>query len=318
MMELRDAAELTILARCYAAFPPLSPDWLDFRRELDMTNDKDLFLEQAAPGLLPLYEGKSIWQFSHRLTPPQYWLDQTAFDERLRSKEIHRLALDLGVSRKEAQKHLTAVRFDREFVRLGFRDIARDTDERTLIFALLPKSCGVGNTVNIGIPKTYCLIGDAVDIAAASPLRLLFALAWFNSLAVDWLARFMIQIHANKTYLTRLPLPQPTDAEILQNPAFRQLARNALRLTLAASYDDFADDLAEVMALLNVSEAGIPRTAKAGDRLRAENDLLVAQCYGLSADEFSRLAGSFRVMAEKRPEYLTLLSAIMDLPGAST
>ena len=31
------------------------------------------------------------------------------------------------------------------------------------------------------------LIGDAVDIAAASPLRLLFALAWFNSLAVDWL-----------------------------------------------------------------------------------------------------------------------------------
>ncbi|CAM3337754.1 hypothetical protein [Polaromonas hydrogenivorans] len=46
---------------------------------------------------------------------------------------------------------------------------------------------------------------------AVSPLRLLFALAWFNSVPVDWLARFMIQIHISKTYLYRLPMPQPTD-----------------------------------------------------------------------------------------------------------
>ena len=65
-MELRDGADLPILQKCYGAFAALSPDWLDFRRELHMTNDKDLFLEKPAPGLLPLFEGKMIWQYSHQ------------------------------------------------------------------------------------------------------------------------------------------------------------------------------------------------------------------------------------------------------------
>ena len=138
--------------------------------------------------------------------------------------------------------------------------------------------------------------------------RLLFALAWLNSLVVDWLARFMIQIHANKTYLYRLPMPQPaSDAEILQNPDFRTLARNALRLTLHAGYSDFAADLAGAMQALGVTAADVPATAKEADRLRAENDQIVAQLYGLTAAEFARLLASFQGMARKRPEYLTLL-----------
>ncbi|MCY7304861.1 MAG: N-6 DNA methylase [Rhodoferax sp.] len=64
LMELRDGADLPILQKCYAAFSSLSPDWLDFRRELHMTDDKDLFIEKEAPGLLPLFEGKMIWQYS--------------------------------------------------------------------------------------------------------------------------------------------------------------------------------------------------------------------------------------------------------------
>ena len=93
-----------------------------------------------------------------------------------------------------------AVRYDREFVRLGFRDIASDTNERTLIFGLLPKNVGAGNTVHLNAPKVYLRDAEGgVTTQATSPLRLLFALAWFNSLPVDWLARFMIQIHANKT-----------------------------------------------------------------------------------------------------------------------
>ena len=50
-----------------APFPRSSPEWLDFRRELHMTDDKDLFIEKDAPGLLPLFEGKMIWQYSHQL-----------------------------------------------------------------------------------------------------------------------------------------------------------------------------------------------------------------------------------------------------------
>ena len=304
LMELRNGTDLPILQKCYGAFPALSPDWLDFRRELHMTDDKDLFIEQAAPGLLPLYEGKMIWQYSHVFEQPQYWLKPAAFDERLQSKELHRMAQDLGVPKAEAGKHAAAVRYDRDFVRLGFRDIARDTDERTLIFSLLPRNVGAGNTVHLNVPKTYLRDAEGgVTVQATSPLRLLFSLAWFNSLPVDWLARFMIQIHANKTYLFRLPTPQPTDEEIRANPDYAQLAKNALLLSLAASWDDFA----ELAPLFDVQPADLPATAKARDHLRAENDKIVARLYGITQAELAHLLRSFPGMATKRPEYLALL-----------
>ena len=105
-----------------------------------------------------------------------------------------------------------------------------------LTFGLLPKNVGVGNTINISIPKAYVRNAEgSVTVQAISPLRLLLAMAWFNSLPVDWLARFMVQIHISKTYLYRLPVPQPTDAEIHANPDYTQLAKNALLLSLAAS-----------------------------------------------------------------------------------
>lgn len=137
------------------------------------------------------------------------------------------------------------------------------------------------------------------------PLRLLLALAWFNSLPVDWIARFMIQIHANKTYLFRLPVPQPSDTEILTNTDYTTLAKNALLLSLAASWDDFA----ELAPLFNVQKHDVPATAKAMDTLRAENDKIVARLYGIDNREFAHLLKSFKGMATKRPEYLALLHA---------
>ena len=304
LMELRNDNDLPILQKCYAAFKPLSPEWLDFRRELHMTDDKDLFIEKEAPGLLPLYQGRMVWQFTAYYDRPEYWLDRTAFDQRLLSKELHRMAQDLGVTKSEVAKHVNAVRFDREYLRLGVREIARDTDERTLIFSLLPKGIGLGNKVNYGIPKTYFLdANDQVSVKEITPLRLLFGLAWFNSLAMDWLARFMVQITVNKTYLYRLPMPQPTDDEIRSNPDYAQLAKNALLLTLASSWDDFA----EMTPLFNVQPKDVPQTAKAKDMLRAQNDKLVARLYGITDTEFAHLLQSFKVMAGKRPEYLTLL-----------
>ena len=124
-------------------------------------------------------------------------------------------------------------------------------------------------------------------------------------LPVDWLARFMIQIHASKTYLYRLPMPQPEDAEIRSNADYAQLAKNALLLSLAASWDDFA----ELAPLFNVNKKDVPQTAKAADILRAQNDRLVAKLYGISDSEFARLLLSFPGMAKKRPEYLALLAA---------
>ncbi|AGX87541.1 Eco57I restriction-modification methylase domain-containing protein [Candidatus Symbiobacter mobilis] len=304
LMELHDAADLPLLRKCYGAFPALSADWLDFRRELDMTQDRDLFIEQEAPDLLPLFEGKMIWQFSHLHAKPRYWLDPSALDERLRSKELHRMAQDLGLTGNKVAQYATSVRFDREFVRLALRAIASDTNERTLIGTLLPKHCGVGNSLNYCICKTYAQIPQGgVTAIGTSPLRLLFALAWFNSLIVDWIARQMIQINVNQTYLYRLPIPQPSDEAIRANPDYAQLARNAMLLTLASSWDDFAD----LAPLCAVQKTDVPTTAKARDKLRAHNDQITARLYGITPEEFRHILRSFPGMATKRPEYLTLL-----------
>jgi hypothetical protein len=245
-----------------------------------------------------------IWQYSHLLDKPQYWLDPVAFDERLKSKELHRMAQDLGVPKAEMAKHEATVRYDREFVRLGYRVIARDTDERTLIFGLLPRNCGVGNSVNFNTAKTYVLNSqDKIEAKAISPLRLVFALAWFNSLTMDWIARQMIQINVNQTYLFRLPVPQPDDDAIRANPDYAQLAKNALLLSLAANWDDFC----ELAPLFGIQPVDVPFTAKAKDQLRAENDKIVARLYGITPAEFTHLLRSFKGMATKRPEYLALL-----------
>ena len=305
LMELRDGADLPILQKCYDAFAALSPEWLDFRYELHMTADKGIFREKSSSGLLPLFQGRMVWQYNAHYDTPAYWLDAALFDQHLKSKELYRMAQDLRVPKTEVAQYAGAVRYDRDFLRLGFRDIARDTDERTLIFSLLPKNIGVGNKISVSIPKIYVRSEDGgVTTQAVSPLRLLFALAWFNSLPVDWLARFMIQITVNKTYLYRLPMPQPTDAEIMASPDFTQLAKNALLLSLAASWSDFS----ELAPLFNVKPKDVPQTAKAQDTLRAQNDQTVARLYGITGTELSHLLRSFKVMAHKRPEYLTLLA----------
>jgi hypothetical protein len=113
----------------------------------------------------------------------------------------------------------------------------------------------------------------------------------------------MIQINVSLTYLYRLPMPQPTDADILSNADFAQLARNALLLTLAASWDDFA----ELAPLFNITRQHVPSTAKAQDQLRAQNDKTVARLYGITDAEFAHLLRSFKGLATKRPEYLALL-----------
>ena len=250
-----------------------------------------------------------IWQYSHVFETAQYWLDATAFDERLKSKELHRMAQDLGVPKSEVAKHGPAIRYDREFVRMGFRTVARDTDERTLIFSLLPKQCGSGHSMFVNTPKYYSLGADGqVKVQAVSALRLLFGLAWFNSVPVDWIARQMIQINVNKTYLYRLPMPQPSDDEIRSTPSYAQLAKNALLLTLAAPSPHAWDDFGELAPLFGVQRSDLPHTAKAQDTLRAENDKLVAGLYGITDTELAHLLQSFKVMANKRPEYLALLT----------
>lgn len=342
LQEVRDKKDLEILAKCYASFKPLSLEWLDFRNELHMTADKDLFIESYSDDLLPLYEGKMIHQFNAEFGEPTYFLDSTAFDERLRSKEIHRLKQDLGINSKEYEKLLEAmpealpphcdsprhseqseeskstkekledslIRYDREFFRLGFRDVASDTNERTVIFSLLPKNVGCGNTLWVSLPKRYVRDSSGtIKTQAVSYKRLLFALGIFNALVVDFIARGMVQIHLNKTYITRIPMPQPNDDELDSNESYGFIYKSALALQL---YNDKAGDFEDLQKEFGIYKGQIPSTQKAYDTLRAKLDIHIAKLYGLSKEEFCAMLESFKVLHDKQPHYIALLKSLWE------
>ncbi|EAJ6632354.1 class I SAM-dependent DNA methyltransferase, partial [Campylobacter jejuni] len=302
LMELKDKQALEILRKSYNAFQNLSFDYIDFRRELDMTNDKDLFIEEFREGLLPLYEGKMIHQFDANFSQTTYFLEKAKFDERLKSKELYRAK---KATRKELNPKL--IKYDREFFRLGYRKISRDTDERTLIASLLPKNCGGADSTYSNIPKQYVLKDDVICMDIVPYERILFVLALFNSLVVDFIIRNMVQINVSKSYLERIPLPQPSDEEIQNNEIYKTLAKNALLLQL---YNDQNHHFDELKQEFNIKNEEIPKTKKAYDILRAKNDLLVKELYGLSDDEFSYMISTFKVLNEKQSEYITLLKTI--------
>ncbi|BDL76665.1 hypothetical protein B11511_07500 [Campylobacter jejuni] len=302
LMELKDKQALEILRKSYNAFQNLSFDYIDFRRELDMTNDKDLFIEEFREGLLPLYEGKMIHQFNANFSQTTYFLEKAKLDEHLKSKELYRAKKATG---KELNPKL--IKYDREFFRLGYRKIASDTNERTLIASLLPKNCGGTDSTYSNIPKQYVLKDDVICMDIVPYERILFVLALFNSLVVDFIIRNMVQINVSKSYLERIPLPQPSDEEIQNNEIYKTLAKNALLLQL---YNDQNRHFDELKQEFNIKNEEIPKTKKAYDILRAKNDLLVKELYGLSDDEFSYMISTFKVLNEKQSEYITLLKTI--------
>lgn len=302
LMELKDKQALEILRKSYNAFQNLSFDYIDFRRELDMTNDKDLFIEEFREGLLPLYEGKMIHQFNANFSQTTYFLEKAKLDEHLKSKELYRAKKATG---KELNPKL--IKYDREFFRLGYRKIASDTNERTLIASLLPKNCGGADSTYSNIPKQYVLKDDVICMDIVPYERILFVLALFNSLVVDFIIRNMVQINVSKSYLERIPLPQPSDEEIQNNEIYKTLAKNALLLQLYNDQNHHFDELKQEFSIKNEE---IPKTKKAYDILRAKNDLLVKELYGLSDDEFSYMISTFKVLNEKQSEYITLLKTI--------
>lgn len=317
--------DLDILHKLYGLYSPLDSFWLDFRRELDATNDKSIFLEIDKPtSLFPLYKGAMIWQYNSKYAHQEYWLDPIIFDEYLRETEISRLIKDvypsiadpqgktqvesvlkaLGLESKEDLGQF--VKPDHDFYRLGFRDIARDTDERTLIASLLPKHVGAQNTIWISIPKKYVLDKSGGVVVDVLPInRLLLAQGLFNSFVLDWILRFSVSIHVNKTYLVRLPLPQPSDADLTTNQVYQELVLNSLRLSLHFNPEGFA----ELKEEFGLEDKDIPRTAKQVDMLKIRNDCLVARLYRITPDELGHMLASFKVLNSKRPEYVKALFA---------
>ncbi len=170
--------------------PPEKNPWgLTFARLFDMSNDSGLFktkVELEGDGwkldgnvfvkggdrYLPLYEAKMIHHFDHR------WATYDGLETRdltdAEKADPACVALPrYWVPKAEVDKRL-AGRWDREWL-IGWRDICRSTDERTVIASVVPR-VGVGDKFLLGL-------------GSLDPAQAVCLVAMMQSLCFDFIAR---------------------------------------------------------------------------------------------------------------------------------
>ncbi|MBC7252701.1 MAG: N-6 DNA methylase [Actinobacteria bacterium] len=145
---------------------------------------------------LPLYEAKMIHQFDHRFGTYEGMNRRTNTQIATPTPEQHADPCYLvepwyWVEQEEVNTRLGE--YGRKWL-LGFRDIARATDERTAIFTVIPKT-GVGDTLPLLIVKN---------------LKTLFVssiLSNFNAVILDFIAKQKIAgTHLNFFYVEQFPI----------------------------------------------------------------------------------------------------------------
>jgi hypothetical protein len=250
---------------------------------------------------LPLYEAKMIHQFDHRFGTYQGMNQRTNAQIPTPTPEQHADPCYLvepwyWVEQKEVNARLGE--YGRKWL-LGFRDIARATDERTAIFTVIPKNA-VGNKIPL-------LISISIQTLAATLLA-----SYLDSIPFDFIARQSIGgTTLNFFIVKQLAVPEPLtiigyafdalpltveclytswDIKPFADDVWREADRK-LRGAIRSQWDDnkratggHAWDPPE---WAEIAEDGIPLPPFRWDedrraRLRAELDVIYARLYGLN------------------------------------
>lgn len=264
VMEFKNDLDVKI-AEKMLRFPLLGEDvdgrWkVRFTAEFHMTNDSHHFKTAPGKGRLPLFEGKMIWHFDHRFAEPRYWVD-----------EMEGRAALLGRIPDKDQL------LDYQAYRLGFRAVASNTNERSLVSSVVPANVFCGNSLLVS--KDQSPQGG----------ELLFVTAAMNSFVVDAMLRNKVTTNINMFFIYQLPVPRLT----AKDEGFDPIVERASRLICTTSeFDGLAKEVG-----LGSHRKGVT-TPDARAKLRAELDGLIARLYGLTEDEFAYILTTFPLVPE--------------------
>jgi len=146
-----------------------------FMTMFHMSNDSHLFRDAPNEARLPLYEAKLLHQFSHRWATYEGVSEEDVrkgFGRGLTPVELanpnHTISTRYWVERKEVEARLAERNWPFGWL-LGFRDIARSTDERTAIFGMLPR-VAVGNKIPLIFPSSKSAALAACFLACVDSL----------------------------------------------------------------------------------------------------------------------------------------------------
>jgi hypothetical protein len=268
VMEFKQDIDIQI-AEKMSRFPLLGetlPDtWnLKLTSEFHMTNDSYLFKTEPAKGRLPLYEGKMIHQFTHQYALPKYWLDE---------KEARQALLKRG----EVDKGQI---LDYQTYRLGFRDIAANTNERTMIATILPPNSFCGNTISLEKNEKQ---------VAISLKEKCYLLSIFNSFVFDRSIRDKVTSHLSFFYVYQNPIPRLKEGDRY----FEEIVENAAKLICVS--EEF-DELAKEVGIGSHKNGVTEETERA--KIRAKLDAIVAHLYELNEIEFQHILSTFPLASE--------------------
>ncbi len=285
---MRDAVTAGEGKQAKVVEPAQNPWGISFMAMLHMSNDSHLFKDEPAADRLPLYEAKLIHQFDHRWAT--YTPDGNSRDVTLPEKADPDFTVTprYWVSRAEVEERLckrdrdgrVIWQWERDWL-MGWRDICRATDERTVIASVVPLA-GIGNKIPL------FLFGDQVEAPQAAAF-----LANLSSLALDFAARQKIGgTTLNYFYLKQfpvLPIDRYTEADL----AF--IVPRVLELTYTAH------DLSGWAQDLGYGGEPFPFDPDRRATLRAELDAWYAKLYGLTRDELRYILDPADVMGEDYP-----------------
>jgi hypothetical protein len=277
IMEFKNETDIEVVEKMFK-FPLLGEKiedrWnLKLTAEFHMTNNSHLFKTESAKGRLPLYEGKMIHQFDHRFAEPRYWVNEKEGRESL-----------LGKKRVDQGQKL-----DYEAYRLGFRDIARNTDIRTMISTVIHPKLFSGNTL-------------IVSTSFENNQELLALSAMLNSFIFDFVIRQKVTAHCNMFYVYSTPVPRLQKGD----QWFDAIVQRAAKLICTTpEFDDLAQEIG-----LESHKNGVTNEVQRG-QLRAELDGIIAHLYGLTESEFAYILTTFPIVAD--PVKQNALNAYRDV-----
>ncbi len=256
--EVRSKKELDLFLKI-CQHGQIAPEWdVDICREIDMTNDKRLFLKKSQDGSIPVIEGRMVQPF--RLGVKKYISGSGRQALWIPCKE--------GVFPQFFIKindlpDVIKTRISRS--RIGYCDIAGQTNERSMMATVIPESIICGNKV-----PTLLFNGERKEDYQY------FWLGIVNSIVYDWMLRRVLTTTVNYFLLWSLPFPTiDIDSEIAQKIIV------------------LSKELSEMGPEYYLED-------KSG-KLRAEIDVLVAKAYDLKYDDLVLILEDFPLLDRGQP-----------------
>jgi hypothetical protein len=288
--QLPDAKSAEIFGRLRLAprLDDTSAGW-EFRpvAEFHATNDRHTFdAGPESPSRWPVMAGTSFNLWEPETGDYYSWADPSVVTSALQSKRLNQVRLKrsafFGMDSEWAADPKT---LPCRFPRVAFRDVARATDTRTCIVALL-----AGDRVLVNqAPYLLRVRGSESDEA--------FLLGVLSSIPLDWYARRYVELHLNFHILNGLPVPHPES----DDP--RRLRTIEVAGQLAARDEGFGE-WAEAVGV----PVGSVTTSTQQAEMEAELDALVAHLYGLSRDQVEHVFKTFH----RGWDYSSRLAAVLE------